>query len=131
MKKYYTVLLAILIFSISYCQSTDDFIMTYEVNNTTGLYVQYPFYGNNFTVDLGDGNILTDDDVNTSGIHHTYNSPGTYTIVVTGDINRVIYDGGSGYNMDEKVKSIEQWGSAQWISMENAFSGLKNLTINA
>src|SRR5690606_31320966 len=131
MKKYYTVLLAILIFSISYCQSTDDFIMTYEVTNTTGLGVQYPFYGNNFTIDLGDGNTLTDDDVNTSGIHHTYSAPGVYTIIVTGDINRVVYDGGSGYNMYQKVKSIEQWGSAQWISMENTFSGLQYLIINA
>lgn len=131
MKKYYTVLLAILIFSISYCQSTNDFIMTYEVTNTTGLRVQYPFYGNNFTIDLGDGNTLTDDDVNTSNIHHTYSAPGVYTIVVTGDINRVVYDGGSVNNMYQKVKSIEQWGSAQWISMENAFSGLQYLTINA
>ena len=131
MKKYYTIPIAILIFSISYCQSTNDFIMTYEINNNSGLYVQYPFYGENFTIDLGDGNTLTDDDVNTSGIHHTYSAPGTYTIVVTGGINRINYDGGSGYNMDEKVKSIEQWGSAQWISMENAFSGLQNLTINA
>jgi len=131
MKKYYALLLTTLIFSISYCQSTDDFIMTYEVTNTTGLGVQYPFYGNNFTIDLGDGNTLTDNDVNTSGIHHTYSVPGTYTIIVTGGINRINYNGGSGYNMDEKVKSIEQWGSAQWISMENAFSGLSNLTINA
>lgn len=131
MKKYYTVLLAILIFSISYCQSTDDFIMTYEVTNTTGLGVVYPFYGNNFTIDLGDGNTLTDDDVKTTGIHHTYSAPGTYTIIVTGGINRINYNGGSANNMDEKVKSIEQWGSAQWISMENAFSGLQNLTINA
>lgn len=131
MMKYYITLFTILFFSISYSQSTDDFIITYEVNNTTGLYVQYPFYGNNFTIDLGDGNTLTDDDVNTSGIHHTYSAPGVYTIVVTGDVNRVIYDGGSGYNMYQKVKSIEQWGSAQWISMENAFSGLQNLTINA
>lgn len=131
MKKYYALLLTTLIFSISYCQSTDDFIMTYEVTNTTGLGVQYPFYGNNFTIDLGDGNTLTDNDVNTLGIHHTYSVPGTYTIIVSGGINRVNYNGGSGYNMDEKVKSIEQWGSAQWISMENAFSGLSNLTINA
>lgn len=130
MKKYYTVLLAILISSISYCQSADDFIITYEVTNATGLGVQYPFYGNNFTIDLGDGNTLTDDDVNNTGIHHTYSAPGTYTIIVTGAINRINYNGGS-YNMGEKVKSIEQWGSAQWISMENAFSGLNNLTINA
>jgi|SRR5690625_644742 len=130
MKKYYTVLLAILIFSISYCQSTDDFIMTYEVTNTTGLDVRYPFFGNNFTIDLGDGNTLTNNDVTNTGIHHTYSAPGTYTIIVTGGINGINYDGGSD-NMDEIVKSIEQWGSAQWISMENAFSGLKKLTINA
>ena len=129
--KYYTLLITVLIFSVSFSQSTDDFIMTYEVTNSTGLAVQYPFYGNNFTIDLGDGNSLTNDDVNTSGIHHTYSSPGVYTIVVTGDINRVVYDGGSGYYMYQKVKSIEQWGSAQWISMENAFSGLQNLIINA
>ncbi|MEY8848553.1 BspA family leucine-rich repeat surface protein [Psychroserpens sp. XS_ASV72] len=129
--KYYTTLIAILISCFSFSQSADDFIITYEVNNSTGLYVQYPFFGNSFTIDLGDGNTLTDDDVNTTGIHHTYSAPGIYTIVVTGGINRINYDGGSGYNMDEKVKSIEQWGSAQWISMENAFAGLQNLTINA
>jgi len=131
MKVYYTVLLTIFVFSISYCQSADDFIMTYEVTNVTGLDVQYPFYGDNFTIDLGDGNTLTNDDVNITGIHHTYSEPGTYTIIVTGAINRVNFIHGSGTNMKEKVKSIEQWGSAQWISMENAFSGLRNLTINA
>src|SRR5699024_2477571 len=131
MKVYYTVLLTIFVFSISYCQSADDFIMTYEVTNVTGLDVQYPFYGDNFTIDLGDGNTLTNDDVNITGIHHTYSEPGTYTIIVTGAINRVNFIHGSGTNMKEKVKSIEQWGSAKWIPMENAFSGLRNLTINA
>lgn len=129
--KYYILLFAIFIFSISYSQTTNDFIITYELNNSTGLYVTYPFYGNNFTIDLGDGNTLTNNDVTTSGIHHTYAAPGTYTIVVSGDINRVNFNGGLGYYMNQKVKSIEQWGTAQWISMENAFSGLQNLTINA
>ncbi|WP_204346588.1 BspA family leucine-rich repeat surface protein [Psychroserpens algicola] len=131
MKTYYTLLITIFVFFNGYCQTPDDFILTYEVDNTTGLHVQYPFFGSNFTIDLGDGNTLTDDDVNVTGIHHTYDAPGVYTIIVNGDITSVNYDGGFGYSMNEKVKSIEQWGTAQWTTMENAFQGLYDLVVNA
>ncbi|WP_299101556.1 BspA family leucine-rich repeat surface protein [uncultured Winogradskyella sp.] len=131
MLKYTSTLLTIFLFLISYSQTENDFIMTYEVDYDTGLGVKYPFSGGDFTIDVGDGTILTDDDVANSSIHHTYSAPGIYTIIVSGDINRVYYNGGSGYYMKDKVKSIEQWGSAQWITMENAFYGLKNLVINA
>ena len=129
MKKLYLFWTSILICFNSYSQNPEDFIITYEVDNDNGLYVTYPFYGGQFTIDLGDGNFLTEDDIN-SGIHHVYDAPGVYTIVVSGDFNRVVYDN-QGYNMHLKVKSIEQWGTAQWISMERAFKGLRNLVVNA
>ena len=126
MMKYYTLLFAISIFSLSYSQSSDDFVITYQVDNTIGLDVYYPFYGGDFTIDLGDGNTLTDEDVNTSSIDHTYSSPGTYTIIVSGDINEF------NFSIVTNIPiTIEQWGTAQWVTMEEAFSGVSDLTINA
>ena len=130
MKKLYTFLLSIVLGSNIYAQNPDDFIITYEVNYITGLQVTYPIYGGTFTIDLGDGSTLTGEDVNNTSVHHVYAAPGIYTIVVSGDFNRVVY-GNEGYNMQNKVKSIEQWGTAQWISMEESFKGLPNLIVNA
>ncbi|MFD2916954.1 BspA family leucine-rich repeat surface protein [Psychroserpens luteus] len=130
MKKNYVLIIFILSSYLSQAQNPNDFIMTYEVNNDTGLYVQYPFHGDSFTIDLGDGNTLTEDDVNVSGIHHTYSAPGIYTITVNGSINRVNF-ANTGYYTNLKVKSIEQWGTAQWISMEESFKNCQNMVVNA
>ena len=131
MKKISTLLIVILLFFKGYSQNTDDFIMTYEVDNETGLEVVFPFEGDDFTIDLGDGNTLTDN------TYYTYENPGIYTITVSGNINRINYGELYYYPSDEedsyksKVKSVEQWGTTQWITMENAFEGLVNLEINA
>ncbi|WP_196894362.1 BspA family leucine-rich repeat surface protein [Aureivirga marina] len=136
MKKLYTILIATLLFYNGFSQNSDDFIMTYEVDDETGLGVIFPFLGENFTVDLGDGNTLSNTNLIPGIIHYTYANPGVYTITVSGNINRVYYDDIAYYpddieNLKSKVKSVEQWGTAQWITMEGAFGGLRNLVINA
>jgi len=81
--------------------------------------------GYNYTVDWGDDQT----DSNVAGdITHTYTTAGTYTVSITGDFPQII----SGKNTDaEKLLSIEQWGSIQWQSMNNAFAFCRNLVGNA
>ncbi len=81
--------------------------------------------GYNYTVDWGDGQI----DSNVTGnITHTYATSGIYTLSITGEFPQIIFGIGAD---TEKLLSIEQWGSIQWRSMNNAFFGCSNLVGNA
>tara|TARA_B100000949_G_scaffold235613_1_gene260462 strand:+ start:5074 stop:8304 length:3231 start_codon:yes stop_codon:yes gene_type:complete len=76
-----------------------------------------------YAVDWGDGN----SDANVTGdITHTYLSPGTYQVSISGDFPRIYFN-------DEGDKSkllfIDQWGDIIWSSMENAFWGCQNMDI--
>src|SRR5690606_2805231 len=51
-----------------------------------------------------------------------------YTVIITGDFPRIFFNNSGDKN---KIKKILQWGSIEWHSMENAFSGCSNLEINA
>ncbi|EGV43707.1 BspA family leucine-rich repeat surface protein [Bizionia argentinensis JUB59] len=81
--------------------------------------------GYNYRVDWGDGtaNALISGDV-----LHTYETPGIYTVKISGDFPR-IYFNNSGDR--EKIRSIEQWGTTEWASMSSAFYGCNNLVGNA
>tara|TARA_R110000796_G_scaffold252640_2_gene389880 strand:- start:127983 stop:143453 length:15471 start_codon:yes stop_codon:yes gene_type:complete len=73
-----------------------------------------------YTVDWGDGNIDTN---LTEAAKHTYTSAGPFTVKVTGNY--------PGLQLKYfNIKSIEQWGSQEWESLENAFQN-RDLTINA
>ncbi|RZK77486.1 MAG: BspA family leucine-rich repeat surface protein [Pedobacter sp.] len=128
MRKFYFFFLLLTAF-ISNAQQ--PFITTWEVqedndNTTTDFTIYVPIYGsdNNYTVDFGDGIVLENQ---TGGISHTYNNPGVYTVILSGNFTR-IYFGPFG---SSKLKSIDQWGDIQWSSMESAFKACKNLVINA
>ena len=83
----------------------------------------------NYTVDWGDGHI---DSLLTGNILHTYDSIGTYLVIITGDFPRIYFNtaSNSGGNSG-KLISIEQWGSNPWTSMENAFAGCNKLDITS
>src|SRR5699024_8608468 len=66
--------------------------------------------GYNYTIDFGDGTILTNQ---TGNVSHNYGIPGVYTITITGSYPKIDF-------YSEPVISVEQWGSIQWASMENA-----------
>lgn len=78
-----------------------------------------------FDIDWGDGN----SDLNVAGgnITHTYASPGTYTVSISGKLTSI----GFNNNGDEdKLLTVEQWGDNEgWFSM--SFNGASNLEIVA
>ena len=77
-----------------------------------------------FTIDLGDGTILSDQ---TGDVSHTYSNPGTYTVSITGQFPAFLVE----YAHDDKLLSVEQWGSIEWKSMADAFKGNYNLDVVA
>ncbi|HET8809613.1 MAG TPA: BspA family leucine-rich repeat surface protein [Flavobacteriaceae bacterium] len=68
--------------------------------------------GYNYTIDFGDGTVLTNQ---TNSVAHNYN-PGVYTVTITGSFPRI------DFNSESQLFSVEQWGDIQWTTMQNAFS---------
>lgn len=83
-----------------------------------------------YNVNWGDGN--SDTDV-TGSITHTYATPGTYTVSITGAFPRIFFNATSIFTPKEsrKILTVEQWGNIAWSSMASAFTGCANLRINA
>ena len=83
----------------------------------------------NYSVDWGDGN--TDTGI-TGNITHQYAVPGTYTVSVYGKFPRIYFNDFYGTTQDsDKIVSINQWGSGEWTSMDNAFTHCSNLDVLA
>lgn len=82
----------------------------------------------NYDIDWGDG---TSDTGVTGPITHTYSSPGIYTISISGAFPRIFFDASPTPSDSQKLLSIEQWGSIQWLRMDQAFSECINLVGNA
>jgi|GEM_PF-904833 len=85
----------------------------------------------NYSVDWGDSTI----EHNITGhALHTYDTPGTYTVKITGKFPAIElrdYWWIPLSNNSDKLLSVEQWGDNEWLSMNNAFSGCTNLEIHA
>ena len=79
----------------------------------------------NYTVHWGDG---SSDNGVTGNITHTYAEAGVYTVTISGDFPRIYF------NLEgdiRKIININQWGSIQWTSMENAFLGCNQMNVTA
>ena len=82
--------------------------------------------GYSYTVDWGDG--TSDTMTYTGTASHTYATIGEYDVKITGTFPRIYFN-----NVDDdvdnkdKIIAIKSWGSIEWQSMENAFSGCTNL----
>lgn len=129
MKKFYLLLTFAFCGFFANAQDPDAFIMTFEVTGQN-LDITVPIVqddANNYTIDFGDGTILTNQTGNAS---HTYSTAGIYTVSLTGTFGHIRFFGLSNI-LRLKLKTIEQWGSNQWSSMENAFFWCSNLIINA
>ena len=85
----------------------------------------HPSESYNYTVDWGDG---SSDTGVTGAMTHTYASPGTYTVSITGDFPRIYSQRGSG---SSKLLTVEQWGDIKWSSMQGAFTRATSLDIVA
>lgn len=79
----------------------------------------------NYSVDWGDG--ATDTGV-TGDITHTYATPGTYTISISGTFPAIYFNDA---NDRLKISEILQWGTIQWQTMEDAFHGCENINFDA
>ena len=65
----------------------------------------------------------------TGNITHTYSESGTYPVKISGDFPRINFSLSEASSTRNKVLFIENWGSMQWESMENAFWSCTNLKI--
>ena len=100
------------------------FITTWE---TTGNNEEITIPGTGaYSVVWGDGQFSEDASDSES---HTYATPGTYTVSITGGLERFRLDGNSANA--PKLQSIEQWGGMEWTTMEEAFWGAANMVYNA
>lgn|GEM_PF-204744 len=112
-----------------------SFATTWKTNNTGGSPTDISFIaqGDNFSIQWQDifdpantGNATGVNGLNTVDLQRA----GTYLVSITPA-------GGSftgfqiGTAAPEKLLSIEQWGTTNWTSFANAFSGAVNLTLNA
>ena len=107
--------------------SYDDFVTTWRVPASDRT-ITIPVGGaiGTYAVDWGDGTA-------SSGVSgdqsHTYESAGEYTVRISGNFTRIsMADSASSA---ENLKSIDQWGSTRWQTMELAFNGASNMIYNA
>ncbi|MEM7486385.1 MAG: BspA family leucine-rich repeat surface protein [Bacteroidota bacterium] len=73
-------------------------------------------FGNNvdFQIDWGDGH--GQENVIDAGIlYREYQAPGTYTVALKGQVDRISFEN------QVAVRTVEQWGTTAWKSMEDMF----------
>ncbi|RYJ42768.1 BspA family leucine-rich repeat surface protein [Flavobacterium beibuense] len=128
MRKIHLTLLFLFLTSFIYAQ--EPFITTWEVFDFD-LEIEVPIVneaGTSYTIDFGDGTILTDQ----SGlVSHTYTTPGVYTVSMSGDFSRLDFSLLPEEFSSDQLLTVEQWGDIEWSSMNKAFYKTSNLVINA
>jgi len=129
-RSYLLLLFLLLLTFIPLDSFAQDFITTWKTDNpgtSNDNQVTIPTTGTgyDYTITWGDG--FTDNNVS-GNITHTYATPGTYIVTISGAFPRIFFNGGGDR---EKILTVEQWGSIAWTSMASAFHGCSNLTIPA
>ena len=117
---------------------SNAFVTTWEVA-AGGLGITIPTNGDfayRYTVDWGDNS--ADTRVYTGDAAHTYTTAGIYTVSISGTFPSIYFAVSSFGSYDDsraingrKIKTIKQWGDNPWKSMNSAFRGCENLTIEA
>lgn len=78
-------------------------------------------YAYDYTIDWGDGTV----EANQTGTKtHTYATAGVYTVKIVGTFPTMV-------NPGAKLKSIEQWGTQEWETMQHFFNTATELVYNA
>lgn len=103
-----------------------EFITTWQTTSPSeSITIPTTGGGYNYDVDWGDSN--TDTGTTTSATH-VYAAAGTYTVTISGTFPRIYFNDAGDKN---KILSVEQWGTGTWTSMNGAFYGASNLSVNA
>ena len=117
--------------------ASEPFIITVETNNT-GLsndeqFIIPTYIGEdyNYSVDCdSDGIFEIENWTNDASYTCEYSQlggEGIYTITIEGTFPRIYFFGPWRHMDEEKLLSIDQWGSQVWSSMQGAFAGCSNL----
>jgi len=132
-----TLLSCILFLCTTITYSQSEFITTWKTDNpgvSDDNQINIPTFPEetyDYTVDWGDGIIESNF---TSDASHTYASSGTYQVTISGTFPRIYFkanEDGSLRGDEQKILSIDQWGTSEWSSMSSAFAGCINLDMMA
>ncbi len=107
--------------------TTGAFVTTWETTAPNES-VTIPVGGSSsiYTINWGDGTVNT----NVSGNQtHQYAALGNHTVSISGNFSKIALGGDS--TNAAKLRSIDQWGSTGWTSMDGAFGGASNMIYNA
>lgn len=121
--------------TVLYTNAQTEFITTWQTNiagSSNGTSITIPtFSGGTYNYDIdwnNDGNYDFIDLGKTGSVTHDFGVPGIYTIRIRGTFPRIFFNDSGDKN---KIRSVNQWGTIAWSSMERAFQGCSNLSILA
>ncbi|WP_025665723.1 BspA family leucine-rich repeat surface protein [Aquimarina megaterium] len=78
-----------------------------------------------YTIDWGDGTTQTG---RTTDATHIYSNAGIHTVSISGTFPAIDF---SNIASQTQIRTVEQWGTIQWLTMHSAFAGVNTLIINA
>ena len=112
---------------------TDDFVMTWRTTSPNET-ITIPTDSDstyNYEVDW-DGDGVFENMIFDGNASHTYPEPGIHTVRIKGMFPRIYFHFDfEVFGQKDKILSVEQWGTNEWASMNDAFWGCSNLEINA
>ena len=108
----------------------DDFVTTWKTDSASApndRSITLPVEGAGYDYDVDWNNDGVFDEFNiTTSVTHEFDVAGTHTIRIQGSFPRIKF------SVDIlKLVDINQWGTGEWVSFNNAFNGANNLTISA
>ena len=109
----------------TFCEPVDPtlFITTWRTTGSNeSITIPTTGTGYNYTVDWGDSTADTD---HTGPASHTFATPASYTVRISGDFPRIYFNNNAPDR--NKIRAINQWGDQVWTSMESAFRGAANV----
>ena len=107
--------------------SADAFATTWETDSANQT-ITIPVGGSIATYNINWGDATATQSDVTGDTSHTYTAAGSYQVSITGNFERIYL---SGQSSAEKLKSIDQWGSTEWTTMDDAFDGASNMVYRA
>ena len=104
-----------------------SFVTTWQATANDTITIPVGGMTGNYTVHWGDGSVTT----HVTDAVHTYAAAGNYTVSISGDFTRIQLGFLDDRDNAQKLVSINQWGSTEWATMEEAFLWAGNMSYNA